>query len=131
MRVDEVIYSITQATPAITALASDRVTPLKKPLQDVFPAIVYRVTNTHDELNMSGPDGLRIVKFELASMANSYTAVRELADIVRETFHGFRGDVGTASVQGVFILDEDDLYHDDPKRFTIMQEFKMFFCEGA
>lgn len=128
-RIDEIIYSITQAAPAITAICSDRVEPLRKSQNSEFPAIAYHVTSHKEGLSMAGPDGLYEARFDIGCLANTYTSARELATAVQSAFHGYRGAVSGGFVQGIMFLDEDDMYSDDPKRFTIVQDYRIFYCQ--
>lgn len=147
MRIDEVLYTLPRQSAAVESIVGTKVVPLRKLQKTPYPALVYKVTRTMDGLNMAGPDGLRVVEFELASLATTYTDARVLADAVREQMHGYRGTVNGADiaidfnfildsyntnitkVQGVWITDEDDMYHDDPKRFGVLQTYKIYFCE--
>lgn len=148
MRIDEAIYQISQSSAELVALVGTRVHPLRKPMTTQYPALNYHISKGNDGMTLAGPDGLRHLFVDIASMGTSYTNAQIVADAVRAKFHGFSGQllpaaepslildfinqsyvIDVAKVQGCWLMNEQDLYHDDPKRFTILQEYEIYFCE--
>lgn len=149
MRIDEIIYSLTRQIPELVALVGDRVYPVLKSQRDAFPALVYKVMDTDHDLTMSGPSGLVKDFVIFYAFGTTYTQAALVHQALSDTLHGFKGNVfdltepslsldfindeytietGT-HIQGAWIIDREDMYSDEPKRFGVESNFTIAYCK--
>jgi len=82
--------------------------------QQTLPRIWYRRGGKADDLDLDGTKGQLIATtFDVECIAASVDAAMDLADVVHDRLHGYRGSFGGRTVKGCFIDDQDDDY--EPK----------------
>jgi hypothetical protein len=70
-----------------------------------------------------------IARFQVTCYAATYSAVRNLANIVRSTLHAFKGDIGTVHIDAILFIDEYDMFNDDIGIKMIPIDFRVIHKE--
>jgi hypothetical protein len=100
---------IVAGTPGVTI--GQRCYPIKAPQGAVRPYITFRRISGAPERHMGGPVPLAPARIQVECYAATYGAAKALADAVRLTLDGFRGEVavGTATFYARSIALMNDL----------------------
>lgn len=98
-----------KADPAVAAVLVDRVYPVLAPASAALPFATWRRQAVQREQTLSGPTGMPSVTLALDMYAETYEAVRELADACRACLDGSGIEVGNyVSIRLVALLNESD-----------------------
>ena len=73
------------------------------------------------------------IRFSEDARARILRGVNTLANAVKTRLDGYSGDMGSGSnlvkVQGVFLLDEREMYDDQVQMFGVMRDFAIHHAE--
>lgn len=95
--------------PAVAELIGDRVFPVLAPASAAVPFVTWRRSSVQREMTLSGPAGIPTVTIQVDMYAETYEAVRELADRCRQTLDGWGGSLGNwITVSNVSLTGESD-----------------------
>lgn len=98
-----------QADPGVSELVNGRVYPVIAPASASLPFVVWRRQGVQREQTLSGPMGMPTVTMAFDLYAETYEAVRDLADRCRQCLDGFGGELGDyMSVRLVSLTNESD-----------------------
>lgn len=98
-----------QNDPEMALLVGGRIYPVIAPASAGLPFVTWRRQSVQREMTLSGPSRMPSVTVSLDFFAESYQAVRELADRARAVLDGFRGEVGNyLVVRIVSLVNESD-----------------------
>lgn len=129
MTVETVLFSRLSGFAGLNALISNRVYPTVIPQNSPLPVVSYRRISTTRESAMGSDTGIARARFQLDSFAESFSAVRPVAEQVRAALQRWRNNSGTV-VQDSFILSEDDDYDHETKLYRVMQDFEVIYVEA-
>ena len=121
--------------PAVAAIVGDRVFPVIAPASSAIPFITWRRSAVQREMTLQGPLGMPTVTLALDIYAETYEAVRELADRCRATLDGWGGALGNwISVRNVSLLNESDGFvqlagGDLPPVYSVTQTYTVLWQE--
>jgi hypothetical protein len=124
-----------KAAPAVAEIVGDRVYPVLAPASAAIPFITWRRQAVQREMTLSGPLGMPTVTLAVDMYAETYEAVRELADRCRATLDGFGGSLGNfISVRNVSLLNESDGFvqlagGDLPPVYSVTQTYTVLWQE--
>lgn len=99
-----------RASTAITALVSTRIHHNTVPQDSSRSYVWFRRSGENEQLTMDGVGELVETDVDLECWTESISAADTLADAVKTRLHGYRGTMGTATVQGMFVTSKDDDY---------------------
>lgn len=115
----------------IGAMPNTRVYPVRLPQNPTLPAITYfrvsgqRVHASSGALGLSGP------RMQIDCWATKYEDAHALAELVRKRIDGYRGPMGSETVQGVFFESERDLYEPEPDQHRVSRDYFVWFSEAV
>jgi hypothetical protein len=97
------------ADPGVAQLIGGRVYPVIAPASASLPFVTWRRQAVQREQSLGGPVGMPTVTLGLDLYAETYEAVRELADRCRQCLDGFGGGVGdSVKIRLVSLTNEAD-----------------------
>ena len=106
---EKLIADRLQADPAVASIIAGRVYPVIAPASAGLPFATWRRAAVTREQTLGGPLGMSTVSLAVDMYAETYEAVRELADACRACLNGFTGAVGNSyTVSLVSLVNESD-----------------------
>ena len=96
------------ARTASFALTSTRFYPMQIPQGKSLPAIEYERDSANTLGSNIGRSGIIDTIYEIKCVDRTYTDAKILVDYVRSALNFFKGLIGTVSVRGIFVEDDDD-----------------------
>jgi len=130
---EKLLADLLKLEPNVAQLVGDRVFPVVAPASAAMPFINWRRVNVQREMAFNGPVGMPTVTMAFDIYADSYEAVRDLADRVRTCLDGWGGAVGNSlSVQLVSLQSESDGYiqlagGDLPPAYSVQQTYTVLW----
>lgn len=94
---------------AVAGIVSDRVYPVRRPQGSAFPAIVVSRISGQPLYSDEGEVGLQNARVQVDSMAMTYTAAKDLAQMVRTRLSGFSGVNAGIDFSFIMLDEERDL----------------------
>lgn len=122
-----------QADPAVASIVSGRVYPVIAPATAPVPFITWRRQAVQREQTLSGPLGMPLVTLVVDMYAETYEAVRTLADACRVCLDGWGGQTGNYTyVRLVTLLNEADGFiqlagGDMPPVYSVSQTYQILW----
>lgn len=94
----------------ITGYVGTRIFPFIAPPETALPYIIYSRIQADHDITFTGSSGMTDQLLEVDSYASDALTTESMADAVRERCHGFRGSMGTPTldVRWMRLVDEDD-----------------------
>jgi SPP1 family predicted phage head-tail adaptor len=122
----------------VGAIVGTRVRPIKLHRLDVYPAIVYRITNAAP-LNTSGgedPSGTETARVEVTCIGRSYADAKGLARAVRSCISGWRDETLSPAISMCHLDPEADNDIDlepsqDAGFYPVVQEYLIDFAPNV
>jgi hypothetical protein len=102
------IFKILSESPAITAIVSSRIYPIKLPQDSPVPAIVYTIEDIAPIVTLTGEAGVDNGTIEIVCWAKDYTTAHLLASAVRSAFVASYSNITTLNMQDI---DDDDTHN--------------------
>jgi hypothetical protein len=124
-----------KSDPAVAEIVGDRVYPVLAPASAAIPFVTWRRQAVQREMTLNGPLGMPTVTLAVDMYAETYEAVRELADRCRAALDGFGGGLGNfISVRNVSLLNESDGFvqlagGDLPPVYSVTQTYTVLWQE--
>lgn len=109
MTIETTIYT------ALSSLASGKVYPLVAPEKITAPYIVYSRISSTPENTLDGGATIDLVRIQVDTYANTYSAVKSLAESVRSALEG--------SAAKATLQTDQDLFEPDLKVYRISQDY--------
>ena len=122
-----------QADAAVAGIIAGRVYPVIAPASAGLPFATWRRAAVTREQTLGGPLGMPTVTLAVDLYAETYEAVRELADAVRACLNGFGGAVGNSyTVSLVSLQNESDGFvqlagGDLPPVYSVTQTYTLLW----
>ena len=130
---EQLVIDQLENDPGVAALIADRVYPVIAPASAALPFATWRRQSVTREMTLGGPLGMPTVSLALDIYAESYAAVREIADRVRAVLDGFSGGTGNyLRVSIVSIQSESDGFvqlagGDLPHVYSVTQTYNVLW----
>jgi hypothetical protein len=105
---EAVARSALVADTAVAALLGSRVFPVLAPASAAQPFATYRRSGVLRQQTLSGPMGMPTVNMALDLYAETYEAVRDLADKCRKVLDGYGATLNNVEVKHVSLQNEAD-----------------------
>jgi hypothetical protein len=122
-----------QSDPAVAGIIAGRVYPVIAPASAAIPFVVWRRQSVRREQTLSGPLGMPSVTLAMDMYAETYEAVRALADACRACLDGWGGQVGNYTyVRLVSLVNEADGFiqlagGDLPPVYSVTQTYQILW----
>ena len=122
-------------SPAVAELIGDRIYPVIAPASAAIPFATWRRAGVQREMTLAGPSGMPTVSLQFDLYAETYEAVRELADRCRAVLDGWGGGLGNwISVRNVSLIGESDGFvslagGDLPPVYQVTQTYTVLWQE--
>lgn len=94
---------------AVAGIVAGRVYPVRRPQGSAFPAIVVTRISGQPLYSDEGEVGLQNARVQVDSMAMTYTAAKDLAQMVRTRLSGFSGVNAGIDFSFIMLDEERDL----------------------
>ena len=126
-----------ESKSTITAVVSTRIFGVKRPQKiRTLPAITFERMNGGHDHTLSAAAGSAIPRFRIRCWAATYVAADALAEILRNVMQGYRGTMGSTTVQSVILDDEFDEYEEsedgsDQGVFGIAHDYLIRYVESV
>jgi hypothetical protein len=111
------LVSFILADTNFTALCGDRIFPAVIPQEKALPAVAHQVISDVPEVTHDGAvAGANRVRVQLTILANLYSEVKAVKNVLESRLSGYRGVFGAGTVGGVFIENSYAGYGEEAKR---------------
>lgn len=121
------------ASSGVTSLAGQRVFPLRMPQGETRASVVYQRISGEGDHHMQGASGMNRVRMQVGAWAKETDDANALADAVKFRLDGYKGPMGSGAalvqVQGVFFVNERDLYDTDSNLHGVARDYSIVFEE--
>lgn len=130
---ESVIADRLAASPKVAEAIGFRIYPVLAPVTAPLPFITWRRSGVQREMTLNGPAGWSAVTLTLELYAETYEAVRELADACRESLDGWgTGVENWVSVRNVSLQGESDGFvqlagGDLPPVYSVTQTYNVLW----
>lgn len=121
------LYTYLQSVTAITDIVSDRVYPQHLPQNPVLPAITYTIISEDPVHDMQGSSGLNNATIQLDGWAETDDDRRELKREIRNALDGYKGAMGSVTVQAVLLVNRFNAFDDDIENYRSINEFMFWY----
>jgi hypothetical protein len=131
---ESVARSALVANTAVAAVIGTRVFPVLAPATAALPFATYRRSGVIRAHTLSGPMGSPTVNMALDIYAETYEAVRDLADKCRKVLDGYGGTMNNVEVKNVSLQNEADGFvqlagGDLPPVYSVSQTYAILWQE--
>jgi hypothetical protein len=131
---ESVARSALVADAAVAAVIGTRVFPVLAPATAPLPFATYRRSGVIRAHTLSGPMGSPTVNMALDIYAETYEAVRDLADKCRKVLDGYGGTMNNVEVKNVSLQNEADGFvqlagGDLPPVYSVSQTYAILWQE--
>ena len=132
---EQVLIDELEECPAVAEVIGGRFFPVIAPASAALPFPTWRRAGVQREMTLQGPSGVTTVTLAVDIYAETYAAVREIADRCRSVLDGFNGTLGNwVSVRNVSLLNEQDGFvslagGDLPPVYSVTQTYNVLWQE--
>ena len=105
---EQVVRLALIADADVFAVVGSRIYPVLAPSSAALPLITWRRSSVLRTMGLGGPTGVTTVTLSLEIYAETYEAVRELADLCRLALDGYGATVDNVVVSNVSLDNESD-----------------------
>lgn len=106
--------------------------PLQLPAGTALPAITYQRISGDHVTGHSGSHGLGSARYQFSCWADDYNTSRELAEVVRLAFQGYRSPVaGEWQIQAGNIVSDAELIDPETGRYHSAVDALLWFTEAV
>jgi hypothetical protein len=105
---EQVVRLALIADADVFAVVGSRIYPVLAPSSAALPLITWRRASVQRTMGLGGPTGVTTVILSLEVYAETYEAVRELADLCRLALDGYGATVDNVTVNNVSLENESD-----------------------
>ena len=121
--IGKAIYKILTDTPEFTAIAGNRVYPLRVAQGVALPAVAYQTISNSPTNCKEGDAGLDQKRVQLNIYAERYEQQEQLAGIIRQTLSGFSGTVSGTEIADITYQTETDLHENAAEIYFKAQDY--------
>jgi len=116
----------------ITDLIVARIYPNILPQDPTFPSITYNRVSGRRVLKLNpGRSGLAVARFHINCWAETYSAVKALAEEVRIALQGYQGVLSDGvSAQAVHFYGDWDQYESETHEYRVIMDFEIWHTES-
>ena len=136
MAIEEALFSLLTSNAGVTAQLQTRIFGVKTPEVgdpvDELPAIAYFRVSSARYYTMDTAPGAQVLarpRFQFDCKAKNYDSARQVAQTITAVMRGFRGMVEDVEIEGIFELDDRDIYDPQTKIYAVQKDFQVFHLE--
>jgi len=145
MAIEEALFSLLSGDPGVKALLNARIFGVKTPEVGNptanLPAVAYwRVSATRYYTMDTTPGAQVLVKArfqfdckaidsEVNTPVSGYDLARQVAQTITAVMRGFKGTVEDVDIEGIFELDDRDVYDPQTKIYAVQKDFQVLHLE--
>lgn len=107
--IETALFSFLHGTAAIVNLVADRIAPMERAQDEALPAITYQTISNVPDYHLGGESGHSVARIQIDCWAETYLAVKQLAEQVRLAVSGHTGVWNEHTITGVLVQDNGDL----------------------
>lgn len=126
---EEDLVAYLSSKPTVVAFVGDRVWPLLLPPEPALPALVYQRISAVREESHAG-DGLVHPRIQIRCWANTYSEAKRLAEAVRLSLRGYKGQMGATRVEKAKLANEIDDRQELTERESVIQDWIIWHEEA-
>jgi hypothetical protein len=115
--------------PISAAVGGARIFPVVLQQGERGASLVYNLVSEATDYHLRGPSGLVQVRMQIDAYAPTPNDAWNLAGLVKGRLSGYRGLMGSITVQGVFADVARADYHDGPKLHRVNRDFMIHYGE--
>lgn len=129
-------YPETWLRGAIEAATGCRTYPVQAAELAATPYVVYQRTNTNRERTTMANAAIPVAAFSVVVYADTYTAVKELAERIRLGADNFKGEADGVIIERSHLVDEADgdlvdFAGEGKPTYSVVMSFEIRFREGV
>lgn len=121
--IGDAIYTILTGVPEFTALAGDRVYPLRVAQSVDLPAVAYQTISNSPTNCKEGDAGLDRKRLQINIYAERYSHQEALAAIIREALSNTTGAIEGVDIADITYETETDLYENTAEIYFKTQDY--------
>ena len=116
---------------AVTAIVGTRIHAIKLPQNATMPAITYQVVSDIPEYDMEGDAGVSTMRLQVECHDrerqgyDAYNGARVLGAAVRAALSGFKGTIGSDTIQSLFLINTRSLHDDGSGIFRAQMDYSI------
>jgi hypothetical protein len=129
MTIEEGLVAFLLAQSGITTLIGTRIMPAPLRQNVQLPAISYQLISVRDDVLHDGPQGLPDTRIQLDCWADTYAGAKTLAATVKTAVHGYKGTMGTVSVQRAKVENVVDGFEPNTGRQRVIMDVLLMYQE--
>lgn len=125
MTAELALYTLLSEDAAVSALAGNRIYPLRAPDRVALPYLTYQRISGARWRSIDGPSGMAQPRIQVDVWADRYDVSKSVAGAVRNALDGWRGTVAGVRVGGIALEGDQDLFEDevDPPLYRVSLDF--------
>jgi hypothetical protein len=127
--IEQHLYQRLTGFAGLTALVATRVYPQKLPQEPTYPAVTYLTVSALRESAMSADPGVARRRFSVIAWGATFTSASDVAEQVRAALQRYKGTLDGTEVLDSYIVLTRDLYNDDAKVFSVVNDFDIAYRE--
>lgn len=121
------LYALLAGESTISALVSDRITPVRLPIDSPMPALTFKVIGGSSDATFD-TSGLQSPRIEFACFGATHLQACALRDTVRKFLNGYRGLLNDGTfVQGFLLIEPMDFDEQYAREFRCVLEMYCMF----
>jgi hypothetical protein len=130
--IEDALRAVLVADADVSALAFERVWPIRLPQSATLPAVVYQRVSTIGAIALDSPVGPTRSRVQLSAWAATFGQARQLGEAMVAALSGYRGEAGGEELQLVRLVNWlDDHEPGPPERFRVIADFYVISMEGV
>ncbi len=108
LTIREAVVAWLRTLPSLTALVGTRIYSSDPSQISVYPAVTVKVSDRTYVYNLYGFAGASLITAEITAISNREATCVAIAEVVRDSFQGFRGMQSGNAILRCFLGDESD-----------------------
>lgn len=129
--IEDAIYSILSADPAVAGVVGTRIFPVMMPEQVGYPALSFQTISADEFHTLDRSSGLVHQRLQIDAWGNRYRDVKllqkKVRDVLEATYGYFDGPNGPVNINGILREDERDSYEKETRTYRCGQDFLIFY----
>ena len=132
MSIETGLYSRLTTDTDVSGVISTRAYPLRLPQGYTLPALSYQRISTDRVHELDGVTGRAVARFQVDCWAETYQAVRDLANKVRLALDGHSGTLGSETgIGNIHLVSDRDLFEEDVEIYRATLDFQIQYTEAT
>jgi hypothetical protein len=127
--IEEAIFTLITGNAAVKALIGLRLYPGVIPQTADLPAVAYRVGDTQQSYTHDGPSKIATHGVFFVIDAKTLNEAKSVDAAIKKVLSGFRGEVVTTKIGGIFFRNGDWFYNPVSEIFVVSQDYQIVWKE--